>query len=72
VLQVKSGNAWIDVAPLAEIPSRVFVVTADGVVTGSIPANVICISRERLPRFALERRALLPERIRRYLDWASA
>jgi hypothetical protein len=23
VLQVKSGNAWIDVAPLAEIPSRV-------------------------------------------------
>jgi hypothetical protein len=65
VLQVKSGNAWIDLAPLAEIPSRVFVVAADGT------ANVTCISREQLLRFAQERRALLPERIRRYLDWAS-
>jgi hypothetical protein len=72
VLQVKSGNAWIDVTPLAEIPSRVFIVAADGVVAGPVPANVSCISREQLLRFAQERRMLLPERIRRYLDWAAA
>ena len=71
VLQVKSGNAWIDVAPLADIPSRVFVVAAEGVAAGSIPSNVTCISREQLLQFARDRRVILPERIRRYLDWAS-
>lgn len=44
VLQVESGNAWIDLAPLADIPSRVFVVATDGIATGQIPANVACIS----------------------------
>ncbi len=72
VLQVKSGNAWIDLAPLADIPSRVFVVAADGTAAGKIPGNVTCISREQLLRFAKEWRVLMPERIRRYLDWASA
>ena len=71
VLQVKSGGAWIDLAPLADIPSRVFVVAADGTVAGHSPANVTLISRERLLQFAKNSRSLMPERIRMYLDWAS-
>lgn len=72
VLQVKSGKAWIDVAPLADIPSQVFVVAADGATAGPIPANVTFISRAELLQFAQQRRTLLPERIRRYLDWAAS
>lgn len=72
VLQVKSGNAWIDIAQLAKLPSRVFVVVADGVVADPVPVNVTCISREQLLRFARDRHTLLPERIRHYLDWAGA
>jgi hypothetical protein len=72
VLQVKSGNASIELAALAGIPSLVSVVAADGIAVGPIPADVASISREQLLRFAQERRTLLPERIRRYLDRASA
>jgi hypothetical protein len=71
VLQVKSGDAGIDFKQLDKIPSRVFVFAADWVVTGSVPANVTCISREQLLQFAKKRREILPERIRHYLDWAS-
>jgi hypothetical protein len=71
VLQVKSGNAWIDLAPLAYIPSRVFVVAADGAASGQSPENVTLIPREQLLHFATKARLLMPERIRRYLEWAS-
>lgn len=70
VLQVKSGNAWIDLAPLADIPSRVFVVAADGVAAGRSPENVTIISRAHLVEFATNAPLLMPDRIRRYLDWA--
>jgi hypothetical protein len=71
VLQVKSGTAWIDVSDLAKIPCSVFVVAADGAIGGDIPGNVLPILRDELLNFALRRRDLMPERIRRYLEWAN-
>lgn len=70
VLQVKSGNASIDVGPLEEIRVRVFVVAADGVVTDPIPTKVTYISRKQLLEFAKKQKALLPKRIQHYLDWS--
>lgn len=72
VLQVKSGDAGIDLAQLADIPARVFVVSGEGTVAGPIPDNVTQIPRKVLLQFAQKQRTLLPDRIRRYLDWANA
>jgi hypothetical protein len=72
VLQVKSGNERVDLASLKDIQEQVFVVDADGIAGRNLAENVTRITREELLQFAHERRNILPERIRRYLDWTSA
>jgi hypothetical protein len=72
VLQVKSGNSWIDLRALKDIPCQVFVVaaTAEDIAPSEIPENVTCIPTTELLEFAKTRRELMPDRIRGYLDWA--
>lgn len=71
VLQVKSGAAQISVSDLGQIPSRVFVVAADGAINGELPGNVTCITRGELLEFACRRREIMPDRVRRYMEWVS-
>lgn len=70
VLQVKSGNARVNLSVLGTIDCRVYVVAADGVISQEAPKNVEWIRREKLLDFAKRNRKVLPHRIRRYMEWA--
>ena len=70
VLQVKSGNARVDLSVLGTIACAVYVVAADGVISQEAPKNVEWIRREKLLDFAKRNRNVLPIRIRRYMEWA--
>ena len=69
VIQVKSGNARVDLSALSDIRCHVFLAIADGMITDNIPPNVTVLDRGCLLDFALENRSLLPDRILHYMDW---
>ncbi len=71
VIQVKSGNAYLDVATLpASGDLSVFIVSSDGAIEGTVPKNVQFIARDTLLTFAKQHKDILPDRIKRYMDWA--
>jgi hypothetical protein len=70
VLQVKSGHAAVDLMALGKLDCLVFIVVADAHIDQGAPKNVRFIQRGTLLDFAMSTRSILPERIRRYLDWA--
>ena len=70
VLQVKSGQARVNLTALGKLECRVFIVVADASIDESAPNNIRYIQRETLLDFALKNKIIVPERIRRYIDWA--
>jgi hypothetical protein len=71
-LQVKSGAAGLDVSSLSELPSKVFVIVAEGASDVAPPANVELIDRADLLAFARTQRQLMPQRIQEFMKWTGA
>lgn len=69
VFQVKSGDREIDLAELAKLDCVVYVAASDVARPTVLPANVRWIARDQLRTFVTTHKHILPERVRRCMDW---